>query len=314
MATLKNDLIKACSKTLKLAQPGCKFIIVYDARFYAADCVLLIEDNLESEESNKDITYAPVSFGSHLFSPAQLKHSIYAKEIFGIYLLFESFEHYIWGVSAKPVIVLKDNKSVTRFFQTKKLPGNLWNAVDCIIFVLGHICGKADVAADYLSRFYVNPSTKLKLKLGNRILVKDLEVEVLSQTPDNSLTALSTAVSVPIIPIASEEHCNTLEINSFIEPKDHSINKLSEGNLLDKFELIEILKATDMYKEQSMDQDIQKAFNRLKKKAPPISMYGSYDLQKYKRLGRLFMDGNLECRKCYDHSGRNFIKQIVIPN
>ena len=72
--------------------------------------------------------------------------------------------------------------------------------------MLRQISGKSNAAADYLSRIYVNPSTKLKVKLSDRIPVKDLEVEVLAQTPDNSLTALSTAVSVPIITIASEEH------------------------------------------------------------------------------------------------------------
>ena len=340
LATLKNDLIKACSMSLKLAQPGCQFIIVCDASFYAAGFILLIEDNLECEELNKDKTDAPVSFGSHLFSPAQLKHSIYAKEFLGIYLAFESFEHYIWGVSTKPVIVLTDNKSVTRFFQTKKLPGNLWNAVDYVLsfnfvlghisgkanaaadylsrihvnFVLGHISGKANAAADYLSRIHVNPNTKLKLKLSDRIPIRDIKVEVLAQTPDNSLTTLTTAVHVPLITIDSEETCSTIELNSFIEPKDQSINKLSEEHPLDKFELSECLKAIDMFNEQSKDQDIQKALNWLKKKEPPISTYGSYDLQKYhKQLSRLILDGNILCRKFYDHSGRNFIKQIVIP-
>ena len=232
--------------SLKLAQPGCQFIIVCDASFYAAGFILLIEDKLESEELNKDKTYAPVSFGSRLFSPAQLKHSIYAKEFLGIYLAFESFEHYIRGVSTKSVIVLTDNKSVTRFFQTMKLPGNLWNAVYSVLsfnFVLGHISGKFNAAADYLSRIHVNPNTKLKLKLSDRIPIRDIEVEVLAQTPDNSLTTLTTAVHVPLITIDSEQTCSTIELNSFIEPKDQSINKLSEENPLDKFEFSECLKA-----------------------------------------------------------------------
>ena len=33
LATLKKDLIKACSMSLKLAQPGCQVIIVCDASF-----------------------------------------------------------------------------------------------------------------------------------------------------------------------------------------------------------------------------------------------------------------------------------------
>ena len=44
---------------LKLAQPGCQFIIVCDASFYAAGFILLIEEYLESEEQSRDKTYAP---------------------------------------------------------------------------------------------------------------------------------------------------------------------------------------------------------------------------------------------------------------
>ena len=220
-------------------------------------------------------------------------------------------------MSTRPVVVLTDNKNVTRFFQTKKLPGNLWNTADYVLsfnFVLGQISGKANAAADYLSRIHGNPNTKLKLKLCNRIPIRDIEFEVLAQTPDNRLTTLTTAVHVPLITIDSEETCSTFELNSFIDPKDQSINKLSEENPLDKLELSECLKAIDMFKEESKDQDIQKAVNWLKKKEPPISMYGSYDLPKYhKQLSRLILDGNILCRKFFDHSGRNFIKQIVIP-
>ena len=74
------------------------------------------------------------------------------------------------GVPTKTVIVLTDNKSITCFFQTKKLPVNLWNAVDYVLsfrFILGHLSGKANAAADYLSRIHDNPNTKLKLKLSD---------------------------------------------------------------------------------------------------------------------------------------------------
>ena len=72
LATLKNDLIKACSTSLKLAQPGCQFIFVCDASFYAAGFILLIEDNLEPEELNKDKTYAPVSLAPICFRQRNL--------------------------------------------------------------------------------------------------------------------------------------------------------------------------------------------------------------------------------------------------
>ena len=58
LATLKNDLVKSCVISLKLAEPDCQFLIVFDASLYATDLIFLIEDNLESEQSMKDKTYA----------------------------------------------------------------------------------------------------------------------------------------------------------------------------------------------------------------------------------------------------------------
>ena len=164
---LKQDLHQACQLSLKMAKPNSQFILVCDASFYAAGYILLIEDYHDHSNTPTEKSYAPVAFGSHLFSPNQLKHSIYVKEFLSVYLAFETFEHYLWGVSNKPIVVLTDNKSVTKIFQAKFIPGNLWNAVDYILsfnFVIGHIPGKSNAAADYLSRIKLNPSTKMRLK------------------------------------------------------------------------------------------------------------------------------------------------------
>ena len=66
------------------------------------------------------------------FTPSQLKMSIYAKEFLAIYYAFKEFGHIFWG-TPKPVIILTDNKSVTRFFQTKIIPPQLWDACDFVI-------------------------------------------------------------------------------------------------------------------------------------------------------------------------------------
>ena len=61
---------------------------------------------------------------------------------------------YFWG-APKPVIILTDNKAVTRFFQTKIVPPALWNACDYVNqfnFVIAHILGAQNTAAGYLSR------------------------------------------------------------------------------------------------------------------------------------------------------------------
>ena len=90
-------------------------------------------------------------FGSKTFSPSQIKMSIYVKEILAIYMAFKEFGHIFLG-AAKPVIIMTDSKSVTRFFQTKMIPPPLWNACDFVLqfkFSIAHIPGKTNTAADF---------------------------------------------------------------------------------------------------------------------------------------------------------------------
>ena len=127
----------------------------FGAAGYADD---LIEDDPNQKFSSLRKSYAPVAYGSKTFKPAQLKMSIYVKEFLAIYFAFKEFGHYFWG-APKPVIILTDNKAVTRFFQTKIVPPALWNACDYVIqvnFVKAHISGAQNTEAD--------PNDKLVMK------------------------------------------------------------------------------------------------------------------------------------------------------
>ena len=111
----------ACELALKQPIPGKQLVLMTDASFRSAGYALMIEDNPNQKIQSKRKTYAPVAFGSKIFSPAQLKMSIYSKEFSAFYMAFLEFAHILWE-AAKPTIVLTDNKSVTRFFQTKAIP------------------------------------------------------------------------------------------------------------------------------------------------------------------------------------------------
>ena len=120
----------------------------------------MIEDNPDQKIQSKRKTYVPVEFGSKIFSPAQLKMSINSKEFLAIYMAFLEFAHILWEAT-KPTIVLTDNKSVTRFFQTKAIPPALWNAYDYVLqfnFKIAHIAGSLNTAADFF------PDSNLKLR------------------------------------------------------------------------------------------------------------------------------------------------------
>ena len=68
--------------------------------------------------------------------------------------------------SAFPIIVFRDNRSVTRFFQTKIIAQPLWNACDNVLqynFVIAHVAGAVNAAADFLSRAKLFRPKNLKL-------------------------------------------------------------------------------------------------------------------------------------------------------
>ena len=128
----------------------------------------MIEDNPDQKIQSKRKTYAPVAFGSKIFSPAQLKMSMHSKEFLAIYMAFLEFAHILWEAT-KPTSVLTDNKSVTRFFQTKAIPPSLWNACDYVLqfnFKIAHIAGSVNTAADFLSRLEVKVTERICLKSG----------------------------------------------------------------------------------------------------------------------------------------------------
>ena len=98
-----------------------------DASFLAAGYAILTEDDPNQKYLSDKKSYALIAYGSKTFTPSQLKMSIYAEEFLEIYYAFKKVGHIFWG-ARKPITILTDNKSVTRFFQKKIIPPTLWNA------------------------------------------------------------------------------------------------------------------------------------------------------------------------------------------
>ena len=168
----------ACEIALKKPIPGNQLVLRRDASFRSAGFDLMIEDNPDRKIQSKRKTYAPVAFGSKIFSPSQLKMSIYSKEFFAIYTTFLDFAHFLWEAS-KPTIVLTDNKLVTRFFQTKAIPPSLWNACDYVLqinFKKAHIAGSVNKEADFLSRLELKVTEKIHLKVREDVQTTPIEV------------------------------------------------------------------------------------------------------------------------------------------
>ena len=93
-------------------------------------------------------------------------------------MAFLEFAYILWEAT-KPAIVLTDNKSVTRFFQTKAIPPALWNACDYVLqlnFKIAHIAGSVNTAVDFLCRLELKVTEKIRLKIREDIHTTRIEV------------------------------------------------------------------------------------------------------------------------------------------
>ena len=178
-----NKVFDRCYElALKQPLPNKQIALKTDASSSFAGYAVLIEDDLLEKYTSTRKAFAPVAYGSKTFSPTQLKMSIFAKNFLAIFFAFKEFGHIFWG-TPKPVIILTDNKSFTRFFQTKIIPPTLWNAFDYVIqfnFTIAYIPGKNNTAADYLSRLEISPKERMILKIREDISTTPTELHVQS--------------------------------------------------------------------------------------------------------------------------------------
>ena len=161
--------------------------------------MLMVEDYVTGKQSKEKKVYAPVSFGSQLFTTTQLKFSTYYKEFLALYFALDQFSHYIWA-SRHSIIVLTDNRSLTHLFQSKTIPPSLWNFLDRILsfnIVIAHNPGKANYAADFLSRVQTDKGASLSLKLTDKVPVREIYVEAAAKSPDVSISNIDQLNTVP---------------------------------------------------------------------------------------------------------------------
>ena len=70
--SVNKALSDACELALRQPIPGKQIVLMTDASFRSAGYALMVEDNPDQKIQSKRKTYAPVAFGSKIFSPAQL--------------------------------------------------------------------------------------------------------------------------------------------------------------------------------------------------------------------------------------------------
>ena len=177
---INRDLNRCSQLALRQPLPNRQLVLMTGASFTAAGYAILTEDDANQKYTSVKKSYALIAYDSKTFIPSQVKMLIYAKVFLAIYYAFKEFGHIFWG-TLKPVIILTDNQSVTRFFQAKIIPPTLWNACDFVIhfnLTIAHISGKNNTTADYLSRMEMDNTEKLVLKRRADVETQPIKVNV----------------------------------------------------------------------------------------------------------------------------------------
>ena len=97
VTNLNKLLENSCQLALRQPLKDKQLLVMSDASFTAAGYAIMIEDDPNQKLQSKRKTYAPVTFGSKTFNPAQTKLSIYAKEFLSIYIVFVEIGHLMWA-------------------------------------------------------------------------------------------------------------------------------------------------------------------------------------------------------------------------
>ena len=312
--TEMNKALDRCSElALKQPLPNKQIALMTDASFSAAGFAVLIEDDPLEKYTSTRKTFAPVAYASKTFSPAQLKMSIYAKEFLEFFFAFKDFGHIFWG-TPKPVIILTDNKSVTRLFQTKIIPPTLWNACDCVIqfnFTIAHIPGKNNTGADYLSRLEISPKEK-------RIFTKRKDIP----TTPIELHVQSAGVAEEEQIFYTEDDDETEE--HFLQRKkktrDHPTNQLMDISF-EKFSTQifntsqKVSYTNSIAVEQNNDVILQHLRSKiLKENYSETILLQDTRYQHYcRQMGRLSVIDEIIIRQNFDETGTIECNQVLLP-
>ena len=179
---INRALDKCCDLALQQPIPNKQIALMTDASFGAAGYAVLIEDDPSQKFTSLRKSYAPVAYGSKTFTQHRSKCQFMPKNSLQS-ILHSKNSGISSGVRRNRSSSLRTTKLSRRFFQTKIIPPILWNACDYVIqfnFVIAHIPGAQNTAADYLSRLEADPKDKLVMKIREDVQTLPIEINVQS--------------------------------------------------------------------------------------------------------------------------------------
>ena len=111
-------LSDACKLTMEQPIPWTQLVLLTDASFRNLDVPSWLKTIPIKRYSLRGKRTPPCRWARKFSPPRNSKCPNTLKKYLGIYMAFFEFAHILWE-AAKPTVVLKDNKSVTRFFPNK---------------------------------------------------------------------------------------------------------------------------------------------------------------------------------------------------
>ena len=285
-----------------------------DASFTATGHAILTEDDPNQKYSSVKKSYAPIAWVKDIYAIATWNVDI-RQGSFSFLLCIQRIrthllgntqtDHYPYGQQIGHTIL-------------EIFPPALWNTCDYVIqfnFVIAHIPGKNNKAADYLSRIKVDHKEKLILKFRKDIDTKPIEVNV-----------QSTGVE-------EEEQVFFTEHDDETETQIWERKKQSRNNLIRQEAVIQIDTISENIKDEitNFTQKLRRTNQiQLKQSKDPIlpqlkakiqnEDYTEKILQqdiRYKHylnnLDRIVLNDEIVTRQYYDKTGQIKHHQILLP-
>ena len=204
--------------------------------------------------------------------------------------------------------------------------------------LLAHIPGKANSAADFLSRMQTDPNLTLPIKLTDHVRIREIEIETEAKAPNVSLSNISEVAACfeELQPAIDEQFITQLKAHGLFDqfvakqpsedPDIHimgffSFSPLPQVNLIETNDFEDILndvpnrtQALDLVQEQQNDEVIREVVSWKIRGSPDELPKLPLALRKYrKQFNRLVAENDILYRLFYDDCGKVKDKQFCVP-
>ena len=199
--------------------------------------------------------------------------------------------------------------------------------------VIAHIPGKANYAADFLSRVQTEKCASLTLKHMNQIPVKEIQVESEAKSPDVMITNINVFDEFSSPETENQEMISQLQslglyeaylerrkqneegIQHFWRIKRNEINQVQLPSPEDFLNgLLNKQDSLNLKNEQARDEDISKTIEWKKHGLSTDLKYAWTRLKKFaKQFDRLQLENDVLYRLFYDDTGKILYQQYCLP-